>query len=152
MAAVAQQAITGLGKALEIPSLQQGVQPQQHRQIDIAGGVLPARQALLPALHPGLAQALSESLLQALLNRAQQLRRLIQELQGLQMQIKIAGARSTNADGVNARIAEAKEIVEHDRVQGLTKLEQPRRRAVQMAAFIGGTDQEHAHVPLPRSG
>ena len=66
------------------------------------------------------------------------------------MQIKIAGASGTNADGVNARIAEAKEIVEHDRVQGLTQLQQPRRWAVQMAALIGGTDQEHAHVPLSR--
>ena len=66
------------------------------------------------------------------------------------MQIKIAGARGTNADGVNARIAEAKEIVEHDRVQG-SHSSSNRGEGCANGRLIGGTDQEHAHVPLPRS-
>ena len=101
------------------------MQPEQHRQIDLTWGVAPARQPLLPALHPGLAKALGEPLLQAVLNRAQQLRCLLQELKGLQMQLKITGASSTHTDGVHPRITEAKEIVEHDRMQGLAEVQQP---------------------------
>ena len=58
--ALAHQAIARLGIALEIPSDQQIVQPQQHRQVDLSRGIGPLRQPLLPGGQPGLAQPLTK--------------------------------------------------------------------------------------------
>ena len=62
------------------------------------------------------------------------------------MQIKVLGTCSTNAQRVHPRITEAEEIIEHNRMQGLRELQQAGTGGVQMPSFIGGTDNEHAHV------
>mgnify|MGYP003345889357 CR=1 FL=1 len=72
VAAMAQQAIAGAAERFEIPGLQQAVQPQQHRQVDLPGGVLPGGQPQLPAGQPVGPQGLQPRLLQPRLDRWQQ--------------------------------------------------------------------------------
>ena len=126
MATGPQQPVAGFGIALQAPGLHQVVQPEQGGQVDLAWGVLPGRQTPLPAGQPGFAQHLAAHLLQPGHDRGHQLRCLGEQLHRLQMQLQILRPRRTHADGVNARSAEAKEIVEHDRMQRRAQLTQQR--------------------------
>jgi len=130
---VTQQVVTGPAEALQIPGLQQVVQPEQHGQIHATWGVLPVRQALRPARQPVRAQSLSARPVQPLQQRRQQQLRFGQQGNGSKVKGKIIGMARTNADRVGQiRILQTEEIVQHDRVQWRTQLQQTRRRGVQV--------------------
>ena len=106
----------------------------------------------MPAGEPGFAQALKAGPLQALQHRRQELGGLAQQAHRLQVQVEVAGPRRTNADRVHPRPAQAEQVVDDDRMPGGAELEQALGGVVQVAALVGGTDQEHAHVVAVGSG
>ena len=98
------------------------MQPQQHRQVDLSRGLIPAGQTLLPGVTPGITKHLPFAITEPFDDRLDQLLGLIKTGNGLQMKVQITRLCSTNADGVNPRIRETKQIVEHDRMQRRTQL------------------------------
>ncbi len=74
---------------------------------------------------------------------------LIEQGHRLEVQGQILRPGRPHADRVDPRGREAEEIVDHDRVERGTELPQPLRRAVEMAALVGGADHEHPHVVGP---
>ena len=128
------------------------MEPEQGRQVDAPGRVLPGGQALVPAGKPGLPQGLDAGPLQALQHRWQDLRSLGQQVNRLQVQVEIAGLRRANTDRVHPRPAQAEQVVDDDRMQGGAELQQALGGVVQVAALVGGADQEHAHVVAVGSG
>ena len=73
---------------------------------------------------------------------------LVQPINGLEVQIQIRRASRTNADGVHPGVTQTEEIVEDNGMQWVTQLQQTLRGGVEMAALVGGTDDEHPHVLL----
>ena len=67
---------------------------------------------------------------------------------GLEMQIQIRRSSRPDADGVHPGVTQTEEIVEDDGMQRITQLQQTLRGCVEMAALVGGTDDEHPHVLL----
>ena len=143
---MAQQAVARLAEALQIEGLQEFVEPEQHRQIDLPRGVFPAGQSLVPTPQPVLPESGAAGGIQPLQDRRQQLSGPREQGHGLQVEVQIFGAGCSDADRVNAGGAEAEEIVEHDRVERRAQLAQPLRGRVEVATLVGGADHEHAHV------
>ena len=134
MAALAHQAIARLGIALEIPSDQQIVQPQQHRQVDLPRGIHPLGQTLLPGRQPGLTQCPSKrpcqrlpaGLLQPFHDLRHQAAGPSQQGRSLEMGIQIFRTGCPHADRVNPWGGEAKQVVENDGMQRRAQISHPR--------------------------
>ena len=69
-------------------------------------------------------------LMQAMLDRRDQRIRLVEQSHRIKVENQIIRTGSPDADRVHPRIPQTEEIVEHDRMQGLTQLQHPRRWAV----------------------
>ena len=124
MATTAQQPVTGPGITLKIPGFEQVVQPQQHRKIDVSRCVLPSGKPCPPAVQPGLSQGFPCRLLQPRMHRRNQRIGVIEETNGLKVQIEIRRSGRPNTDGVHAGVTQTEEIVEDDGMHGVTQLEQ----------------------------
>ena len=122
------------------------MKPKQHRQIEASGGLLPRGQALVPGLQPGRPQGPLPGRFQPGQHGWHQLVGPGQQGHSLQVEIQIFRSGGPQAHGVYARGTEAEKIVEDDRMQGGAEIEQALGRAMQMATFVGGTDQKHPHV------
>ena len=152
MSSPAQEAITGPGIAIQAPGLHKIVQPEQHGQIDVPGGGVPIGKSLPPTVQPVGPEGLHLGLMQTGLDGAHQSLSVIQSTDSLEMQVQIFRAGRTHAEGVNTGIAQTEQIVEDDGMERIGQLNQPLRRCVQMATFVCGADDEHAHVVAMRSG
>ena len=53
---------------------------------------------------------------------------------------------------MNTLISQTEQIIENDGVERGGQFDQPLRRRVQVPTFVCGTDDEHSHVVLMRSG
>ena len=106
------------------------MQPQQHRQVDLAGGIRPLGQTLLPGGQPGLTQrpfqGLPAGLLQPFHDGRHQADGPIQQRHSLEMGIQIAWVGSPHTDRVNPWGGEAKQVVENDGMQRRAQLSHPR--------------------------
>ena len=143
---VAEQAVAVAAVALHVPGRQEVVEPEQHGQVDVARRLLPGGQALVPGGQPGSPEGVHAGPLQPLQDRWQHRGGLLQEGNGLHVELQIPGAGGPHAEGVHRRVAEAEEIIHHDRMMRHAELDQPRRGGVEMAALVGGADQKHPHV------
>lgn len=64
------------------------------------------------------------------------------------MFVEVAGLGSADAEGVDFGVAEAEEVVEDHGVEGGAEASEFLWRCVEVAAFVGGADDEDAHVAL----
>ena len=117
MATTPEQTISGFDKTLEIPGLEEVMQPQKQRKIQLTRCVLPMGQTLLPTVHPGTAQHLPCCLMQAMLDRRDQRIRLVEQSHRIKVENQIIRTGSPDADRMHPRIPQTEEIYEHDRMQ-----------------------------------
>ena len=102
------------------------MQPQQHRQVDLAGGIRPLGQTLLPGGQPALTQRLPAGLLQPFHDGRHQDAGPIHERHSLEVGIQIAWVGSPHADRVNPWGGKAKQVVENDGMERRAQLSHPR--------------------------
>ena len=127
-------------------------EPQDFRDVDVAGHLHIIRQSFKPARAPVRAKRFFHLRAPALFNRGDRLRNLVVKLQRRDVLVKIRRLGHAAAQGVHLRPVQAIKVVElHRRERGGERLDLF-AGLLQFAALVVRADDEHAHVQFVRGG
>ncbi len=148
----AEEVVAGFGVAQHVVGESEVAEPEDDGDVEVLGGLLDGGQSGAPVVPPVGAEGVDSGLFPAFDDGRQEGVGAIEQIKGFEVFVEVAGFGGSEAEGVNLGMAETEEIVENDGTQGGAEVDQFLRWGVEVAAFVGGTDDEDAHVALGGGG